>query len=68
MSHFLWYVVRCEQRHGELMMLSGTDCDLGLHVSMDGTSNALGHLERAGDTNLPDVDDRTGIVKINWNE
>ena len=44
-------------------MLLGTDCDVGLHVSMDGTSNAVGHLERAGDINLSDVDDRTGIVQ-----
>ena len=50
------------------MMLSGTDCDLGLHVSMDGASNAIGHLERVGDINLSDVDERTGIVKHGWNE
>ena len=68
MSHFLWYVVCCEQRHGELKMLSGTDYDLEFHVSMDGTSNAIGHLERAGDINLTCVDDRTGTVKHGWNE
>ena len=50
------------------MMLSGTDGDLGLHISMDGTSNAIGHLERANEINLPDVDDGTGIVKNGWNE
>ena len=50
------------------MMLSVTDWGLGLHVSMDGTSNAIGHLERAGAINLPDVGERTGIVKIGWNE
>ena len=50
------------------MMLSGTDCDLGLHVSMDEPSNAIGHLERAGDINLPDVGDQMGTVKYGWIE
>ena len=68
MSYFFWYVVSCEQRHSELTILSGTDCGLRLHDAMYGTSNAIGHLERAGDTNLPDVDDQTGIVKHGWNE
>ena len=52
----------------KLMMLYGTDCGLLLHISMDGTSTAIGHLERAGGINLPDVDDRTGAVKNGWNE
>ena len=68
MLHFHWHFVCCEQRHSELMMLSGADCGLRLHVSMDGTSSAIGHLERAGDINLTDMDDRTGIVKNGWNE
>ena len=50
------------------MLLSGTDCGLLLHVSMDGTSTAIGYLERAGATNLLGVDDGTGIVKNGWNE
>ena len=50
------------------MLLSGTDCGVLLHISMDGTSTAIGHLERAGGINLPDVVDRTGIVKHGWNE
>ena len=52
----------------KLMMLSGTDCGLLLHISMDGPSTALRNLERAGGINLPDVDNRTGIVKYGWNE
>ena len=52
----------------KLMLLSGTDCGLLLHISMDATSNGFGHLERAGGINLPDVDDRTEIVKHGWNE
>ena len=37
LSHFVkvWIATRCE-----LMMLRGTDCDLRLHASMDGASNA----------------------------
>ena len=50
------------------MMLSGTDCDLRLHDSMDGASNAIGHVERAGDVNLVGVHDRMGIVFNVWNE
>ena len=50
------------------MMMSGTDCGLLLHVSMDGTSTGIGHLERAGGITLPDVGDRTGAVKFGWNE
>ena len=52
----------------KLMMLYGTDCGLLLHISMDGTSTAFGHLERAGGINLPVVDDRTRAVKYGWNE
>ena len=62
MSRFSWYSVCCEKRHSELMMLSGTDCGLLLHISMDGTINAFVHLERAGGINLPVVDDRKGKV------
>ena len=50
------------------MLVSGADCGLMLHISMDGASYAIHHLERAGDINLPDVDDRTGAVKYGWNE
>ena len=50
------------------MLLSGTDCGVLLHVLMDGMSTAIGHLERARAINLPDVDERTGIVKYGWNE
>ena len=50
------------------MLLSGTDCGLLLHISMDLMSTAIGHLERAGGINLPGVDDRTGIVKYGWIE
>ena len=50
------------------MVMNGTDCGLWFHISMDGTSTAIGHLERAGGINLPDVDDRLGIVKNGWNE
>ena len=37
LSYFVtvWIAARCE-----LMMLRGTDCDLRLHASMDGASNA----------------------------
>ena len=49
-------------------MLNGTDYGLLLHISMDGTSTAIGHVERAGGINLPDVDDRTGMVNYGWNE
>ena len=35
---------------------------------MDGTSNAVGHLERAGAINLPDVGGQMGIDKNGWNE
>ena len=50
------------------MLFSGTDCGFLLHISMDGPITAIGHLELSGDINLPDVDDRTGIVKYGWNE
>ena len=43
-------------------MLSDTDCDLRVHDSMDGASNAIGHVERAGAVDLGGVHDRTGIV------
>ena len=50
------------------MGLDGTDCGLLLHISMDGTSTAIGYLERAGGINLPDVGERAGAVKYGWNE
>ena len=50
------------------MLLSGTDCGLLLHISMDGMSIAIGHLERAGGINLPDVDDQTEIGNYGWIE
>ena len=50
------------------MLLSGTDCGLLLHALMDGMSTAIGHLERVGGINLPDVDERMGMVKYGWNE
>ena len=50
------------------MLLSGTDCGLLLHISMDGTSTAIRHVERAGGINLPDVNERMRIVKYGWNE
>ena len=50
------------------MLLSGTDCGLLLHISMDGTSTAIRHVERAGGINLLDVVDRMGAVKLGWNE
>ena len=50
------------------MLLSGTDRGLLLHTSMGGMSTAIHHLERAGDINLPDVDNQTAIVKYGWNE
>ena len=46
------------------MMLSDTDCDLRVHDSMDGASNAIGHMERAGAGDLAGVHDRTGIVDM----
>ena len=52
----------------KLINLSGTDFDLRLNGSMDGPSNAIGHLERAGAINLSDVDEQTGIVENGWNE
>ena len=52
----------------KLMVLSGTDFGLLLHISMDGTSAAIRHLERAGGINLPDADDQSGMVKYGWNE
>ena len=50
------------------MMLSGTDCDLRLHDSMDGASNAIGHVEWAGAIDLVDAHDRMGIVQNGWTE
>ena len=50
------------------MLLSGTDCGLLLHVSMGGTSTAIGYVERAGAINLHNVDERMGMVKYGWNE
>ena len=44
------------------MMLSGTDCDLRLHDSMDGTRNAIGHAERTDAVELAGVHDQMGIV------
>ena len=52
----------------KLMVLNGADCGLLLHISMDGTSTAIGYLKRAGGINMPDVDDRTTMVKYGWNE
>ena len=46
------------------MVLSGADCDLRLHDSMDGASNAIGHVERAVAVDLGGVHDRTEIVFI----
>ena len=46
------------------MMLSGTDCDLRLHDSMDGTSNAIFHVERAGAVDLAGMHGRLGIVDM----
>ena len=46
----------------ELMMLRGTDCDLRLHASMDGASNAFGYVERAGDGDHVSVHNRMGLV------
>ena len=37
------------------MMLSDTDCDLRVHDSMDGASNAIGHVDRAGAGDLAGV-------------
>ena len=68
-SRFFWYSVCCEKRHSEANDVER--CMIvtwGCHDAMDGTSNAIGHLEWAGATNLPDVDDRTGAVKYGWNE
>ena len=50
------------------MLLSGIDCGLLLHIPMDGMSTAFNHLEHAGEINLPDVDERMGMVKCGWNE
>ena len=50
------------------MVLSGTDCGLLLHISMDGTSDAFRHLEGADGINLPNVDDQTETVNYGWNE
>ena len=47
------------------MMLSGADCDLRLHDSLDGTSNAFDHVERTGAIDLADVHERMEIV-FNW--
>ena len=52
----------------KLMLLSGTDCGLVLHISMDGTNDVIGHLERSGGINLPDVNDLTAMVKYGLNE
>ena len=46
------------------MMLSVTDCDLRLHDSMDGTSNAIDSMERAGAVDLAGVRGRLGIVDM----
>ena len=60
----------CDVNRGTvtLMVLSDTDCGVLLHISIGGASNAIRHLERAGAINLPDVDDRTGMVTYGWNE
>ena len=49
------------------MMLSGTDCDLRLHDSMDGASNAIISMEWTDVVVLAGVHDRMvtmGIVKM----
>ena len=40
----------------------------GCHVSMDETSNFIGHLGRVGAINLLDADERAEIVKHGLNE
>ena len=50
------------------MMLSGADCDLRLHDSMDGVSNAIDYVERACAVDRGGVHDRMGIVFNGWNE
>ena len=50
------------------MVLSGADCDLRLHASMDRPSNATGYVERVGDDGLADVNGQMGIVCNGWNE
>ena len=50
------------------MMLSGTDCDLRLHDSMDGASNAINSMEWTDVVVLAGVHDRMGIVFNGWNE
>ena len=52
----------------KLMLLSGTDYGLLLHISMDGMGTAIGHLEGSGGINPSDVDERMGMVKYGWNE
>ena len=49
-------------------MLSGTDCDLRVHDSMDGANNAIGYVERSGAFDLEGMHDRMGIVFNGWNE
>ena len=50
------------------MTLSGADCDLRLHDSMDGASNANDHVEWAGAVNLVGVHERMGIGFHGLNE
>ena len=50
------------------MMLRGTDCDLRLHASMDGASNAIGYVERAGDGDFVDSHNRMKNVFDGWTE
>ena len=65
LSYFVkvWIAARCE-----LMMFRGTDCDLRLHASMDGASNAFGYVERAGDVDHAGVHNRVGLVLNGWIE
>ena len=46
------------------MMLSGIDCDLRLHDSINGTSNAIGHVKRADAVDLAGMHGRLGIVDM----
>ena len=50
------------------MMLSGADCELRLHDSMDEMSNAIDSLELTGAVVRADVHDRMGIVQNGWTE
>ena len=69
MSTFLsYFVTECIAARCELMMLRGTDCDVRLHASMDGASNAIGYVEQAGDGDHAGVHNRMGLVFNGWTE